>query len=269
MPVSLPDCCLYTRIHIDREEHHVDLDEESWTQLAWAVEQGDKNKVEPLLKSKDKVDPNEMDEFDHRPLALAARKGNSDIVKLLLAKASLNLGDKDGNTPLVFAAQLGHEAIVELPLNAKADPNIKGSWNVSPLQWAAARGHKAIAKRLLKNKAIPDSKNAFDGSTPLYCAADNGHDSIVELLLKTDSVSVNTDFSDRYETWSSPLLSAAMGRHAAVIRLLVGAGADVTFCREWTPRCCRAAASAHPQHLQSFEVVFSQASRLLNAAWYA
>ena len=116
----------------------------------------------------------------------------------------------------------------------------------------------------MKNKATHDSRNAFGGSTPLYCAADNGHDSIVELLLKTNSVNVNTEFSDRYETWSSPLLSAAMGGHAAVIRLLVGAGADVTFCNEKSQTALELAAEnghqdvvellqAHPQHLQSLE----------------
>ncbi|KAI9864235.1 MAG: hypothetical protein M1824_005630 [Vezdaea acicularis] len=231
MPVSLSDCCPYTQIHMDWINVRADLDEESWTQLTWAVEQGDKIKVETSLKPKEKVDPNEMDDFGHTPLSLTAGKGNDNIVKLLLrAKANPNLKDKWGDAPLLLAAKLGHEAIVELLLNAKADPNVKDGLDGTPLQYAATIGHKAMVERLLKDKAIPDSKSAFDGSTPLFCAAENGHDSIVELLLKTNSVDVNTVVLDRHGIWSSPLLSAAKRGHAAVVRLLLGAQADVTFC---------------------------------------
>jgi len=63
----------------------------------------------PPLKSKD----------DNRqtPLSWAARMGHEAVVKLLLATGKVDVNSKEddnGRTPLPWAAENGHEAVVKL-----------------------------------------------------------------------------------------------------------------------------------------------------------
>jgi ankyrin repeat domain-containing protein 50 len=55
-------------------------------------------------------------EYSQTPLSWAAEKGHEAVVKLLLAtgKADVDSKDRDGQTPLSWAAQKGHEAVVKL-----------------------------------------------------------------------------------------------------------------------------------------------------------
>ena len=67
----------------------------------------------------------------------------------------MNAKDKDGlDTSLHWAAQCGHDVIVEKLIVAKADVN------------------------------EPMSAGRFKDIAPLMCAAQNGHTDVVELLLK-------------------------------------------------------------------------------------
>jgi hypothetical protein len=55
-------------------------------------------------------------EYSQTPLSWAAEKGHEAVVKLLLAtgKADVDSKNRDGQTPLSWAAQKGHEAVVKL-----------------------------------------------------------------------------------------------------------------------------------------------------------
>jgi ankyrin repeat protein len=57
--------------------------------------------------------------------------------------------DTHGWTPLSLAASYGHEAIVKLLLEAKADIESRDTeYGRTPLSWAAEYGHEAIVKLL-------------------------------------------------------------------------------------------------------------------------
>lgn len=66
-----------------------------------------------LLKKEHKV--NSRDSYNQTPLFYAANNGHEAVVRLLLEKGvSLDFVDKYGRTPLSWAADNGHEAVVRL-----------------------------------------------------------------------------------------------------------------------------------------------------------
>src|SRR5271156_6649788 len=56
-------------------------------------------------------------------------------------------------TALYWAASSGHEAVVKLLLEHKADVNAKDSYGETALHGAASKGHEAVVKLLLEHKA--------------------------------------------------------------------------------------------------------------------
>jgi ankyrin repeat protein len=57
---------------------------------------------------------------------------------------------------------------------------------------AAENGHEAVVQLLLETgKVDVESKNNC-GLTPLWAAAENGHEAVVQLLLKTGKVNVES-----------------------------------------------------------------------------
>jgi ankyrin repeat protein len=94
------------------------------------------------------------------------------------------LNDGYGRTPLWWAARNGHEGIVKLQLEAKADIDVKdkdGGW--MPFWWAALNKYESIVKILLEAKADVESTDKH-GQTPLLWAAQNGPEGVIKLLLE-------------------------------------------------------------------------------------
>jgi hypothetical protein len=131
-------------------------------------------------------DLNSKDSYGRTPLSYAAENGHEAVVKLLLEKgAELETKDKDyGQTPLSWAAENGHEAVVKLLLEKGAELETKSNNGRTPLSWAAARGHEAVVKLLLEKGAELETKDKDYGQTPLSWAAARGHEAVVKLLLE-------------------------------------------------------------------------------------
>ncbi|KAL8367273.1 hypothetical protein RB599_010322 [Gaeumannomyces hyphopodioides] len=136
----------------------------------------------------------------------------------------IDIRDREGRTPLWWAARNGHEAVVkQLLATGKVDVESKdGMWGRTPLSWAALHGHEAVVKLLLATRKVDvDSKDGVRGQTPLSLAAENGHEVVVELLLATSKVDVD---SKDEEYGRTPLSWAARNGHEAVIKLLLATG---------------------------------------------
>jgi ankyrin repeat protein len=83
-------------------------------------------------------------------LLRAARAGNADTVRTLLASPNLDVNgiDEHGNTPLIEAARFGHDEVVTALLIAKADVNSKNDEGKTALMLAAEGGHDETVRML-------------------------------------------------------------------------------------------------------------------------
>jgi ankyrin repeat protein len=83
-------------------------------------------------------------------LLRAARTGNADTVRSLLASPNVDVNgvDADGNTPLIEASRFGHDEVVTALLLAKADVNAKTRDGKTALMLAAEGGHDEVVRLL-------------------------------------------------------------------------------------------------------------------------
>jgi len=83
------------------------------------------------------------------PLHYAATGGSAVIVRLLLAKgAPLEARSPNGSTPLMMAARYGNEEAVDALLAAGADRTLKNDLGMDASAFAASAGRERLAARL-------------------------------------------------------------------------------------------------------------------------
>ena len=176
--------------------------------------------VDSLMNAKG-CDINQGDYTGSTPLLWAAQKGHDEVVQLLLKRDDVdpNTPDKRNHTPLSWAANCGHEGVVKLLLGQKdVDPNRPDENDRTPLAWAAVLGHEEIVKLLLGRKDVDPDPLDEDNRTPLGWAAIGGHERVVKLLLGRKGV----DPSHPGDDGRTPLGCAATNGHGGVVKLLLG-----------------------------------------------
>lgn len=141
------------------------------------------------------ADLHARDEDDRNALHLACLHGHRAVAAWLLEQG-LDVDDASNalkETPLLLAAQGGHEELLEALLDAGARLDAV-DWNGrNALHLAAWCNRHHLMDNLLDRGFDPDAVDAM-GSTPLHLAAERGHLPAMQLLLAHGA---RTDLRDR------------------------------------------------------------------------
>lgn len=119
------------------------------------------------VKAVVKETPNVLNAKDQRgstPLVLACYYNNFEVVEYLIQVVdNINGATKDGS-PLMAAAVKGYNSIVQLLLDAGADPNIEDMNKTTALHYAATFKNYDLVIMLLNSGANPNHKNNINQS---------------------------------------------------------------------------------------------------------
>jgi ankyrin repeat protein len=127
-------------------------------------------------------DPNTPNEKGDAGI-LVALQSEAPKSAMLLAKSAqtnVNVQNQLGETPLMLAAINNQLDLAKVLIARGADVNREG-W--TPLHYAATKGHREMMRLLLENDAYIDSESA-NGTTPLMMAAFSTSPLAVKLLLE-------------------------------------------------------------------------------------
>lgn len=178
------------------------------------------------------------------PLHLAARAGNTDLVKTILeacANADPSSRD-DGLSPLHLACVTDQDAIVKMLLDRGADPLARTTQEMTPLHIAASQGSLNTVELLLSLNEHPDVDLLCVGDwSPLHLASSGGRQPA--LLLVHAWQFHNRDLAKEDHAW---LYKRAYARedHAGVVKYLLSRGASVNRASRSSKTALHLAASS-------------------------
>ncbi|GAA6235605.1 ankyrin-2-like isoform X1 [Lates japonicus] len=146
-----------------------------------AVRQNQDGVVTALTDSGANV--NVCDKQGYTPLLLSAELGHTEVFRVLVEKlAKLGATLSNLSSVLHLAVQGGSVPIVQTLLEKGLDPNITGPKTQTPLHLAAQCNRSDLVSLLLKAGAQVNAV-AEDGLTPLHLASQQGHaDTVIQLL---------------------------------------------------------------------------------------
>ena len=152
--------------------------------VADAARNGDRETLRALLTRG--ADVNDAAGDGMSALHWAAARGDVETARMLLyAGANVSATTRLGAyTPLLLAARNGRADVVELLVDAGADPNRASSTGTSALMLAAASGNVDAVQALLDRGADMNATESTGGYTPLMFAASAGRQDVIALLTR-------------------------------------------------------------------------------------
>lgn len=151
----------------------------------------------------------------------AIRENNLAQLKALLdQKASANLADPRGITPLMYAAEVGSLDAMRVLIDRGADVNAQNDIGSTALMWSVSDPAKV---RLLLDHGAQVNLIAKSGRSALIIAAFTNPSAEVVRLLLAKGAKVGI-MDNRHVT---PMNAATFGNDTATVRLLLDANADI------------------------------------------
>jgi uncharacterized protein len=170
-------------------------------------------------------------EEDDSRLISASERGDVRAVEHLLEQGtSVEARDEGGRTALIAAAYGNRLDVAKLLVEAGADVNAKDETQQSAylISTSEVGDDPRLLELTLRNGANVHSLDGYNG-TGLIRAAERGHVRVVERLLRTD-IEVNHVNNLGWTALLEAIILGDGGRsHTEVVRLLVGAGANVNL----------------------------------------
>ena len=162
------------------------------------------------------ADANAQDNTGRSPLHAAVASDAQGVFQILLRNRATNLNSRmhDGTTPLILAARLAIEGMVEDLINADVDINAADDQGKTALHWAAAVNNLDAVNILLSHGANKDAQDNKD-ETPLFLAAREGSFEAVRSLLDHHA---NRDIPDHMDRLPRDVAQERL--HNDIVRLL-------------------------------------------------
>lgn len=174
------------------------------------------------------IDSNTLDTNGNTPLHLAAEKGYTECLKLLLAESNktINLKSKyKQSTALHMAAENGYTECVQILLHSGSSHSVVNDKNQTALH-LAAKAQCAESVEILLELGAEVNALDMDNRTALHSAVCKAFLSfhVVEVLVKWGA---NVNIQDRYGY--APLHIAALNELSQCVDFLIIKGADISF----------------------------------------
>ncbi|KAI7798397.1 transient receptor potential cation channel [Triplophysa rosa] len=151
------------------------------------------------------------------PLLLAAERGHTEVVRLLLQNnARVDVFDEEGKAAIHLAAEQGHQDIVDILLSHKAFVNAKTKLGLTPLHLSAQSGSARLVRSLVETHQASVDALSLRKQTPLHLAADSGQLDVCGGLLHLNADVTATDIHGQ-----TPLHLAAENDHSEVVKLFL------------------------------------------------
>ena len=188
--------------------------------LLQAAFDGDISAVIQALK--DSANINSTTDQGVSPLIYAAQQGHEDLVKILVHnKADIDHKTNDSVSVLLAASIFNHVGIVEFLASKGLSVNTSDNRGITPMHYTAAYGYTEMFKKLIDLGADLNSKDE-EGNTPLMTAVYVGNTFMVDSLLK-----FGADINVTDNKGLSPLMIAVMQFYSDITFLLLQKRADV------------------------------------------
>jgi ankyrin repeat protein len=142
--------------------------------------------------------------------------GDSRIVRLLLDRdADVNAKAENGWSAVMIAAAKGYVNVLDMLLDAGADPTLADVYSWTPLMRAGFEKRASIVRRLLEDDRVDINRRGENGITALHLVTAQGHVEIVRLLMEHGADPLIKDNFDR-----TALLIALQSQQADLLDVL-------------------------------------------------